>query len=370
MRTKGKRKPVKSFLALVSLVSLFLSGPFSGASSGEEPVYSGYNSYDQIYQQGTYVSPMTAPGYSPYSQVIPQTPAYGFYDSPRTKTGWWWYESPVKTPPVTETRRQPVEEKKEEKVKEEEKKEEKKEKKEVIVETRPEKESPVKPLTEYTYEELLYMSPEEFKKVFDYYLNLAIGKPTEENLYYFFNVLDVARKKAALFSSMYAYTMQKYAQYLPTVAYPYVNPGIHARIESQQKEVESYVYGKARDYGLIVFVKPGCPYCEVQLNILKPLLMRGIDYKVVDVTRHPEVVSRFGIEVTPTIILVHRTKGDFMPVASGVQSLDAIEENIMRALQLIEGTINPGQYGIYEFQKGTPVDPFEPPPLWKNKKQK
>jgi len=287
-----------------------------------------------------------------------------FYGSPKVKTGWWWYETVVKEEKrkevKEETRQEPhplPQETPEIKTESENKE---------VAAFQPEKKDTVKPLTEYTYEELLYMSPDEFKKVYDHYLNLALTRPTEENMFYFFNVLDVARKKAALFSSMYAYTMQKYAQYLPTAAYPTVTPGIYSRIEAKQKEIKDYVYSKTGSYGLIIFVKPGCPYCEVQLDILKPLFMRGVDYKIVDVTTHPEVFSKFGIEVTPTVILVHKN-GEFMPVASGVQALDTIEENIMRAIQMIEGTMNPGQYGIYEFQKGTPLDPFEPSPLWRNK---
>ncbi|MEM5854985.1 MAG: conjugal transfer protein TraF [Candidatus Aenigmatarchaeota archaeon] len=278
------------------------------------------------------------------------------------KRGWWWYEDPKKEEKIekvyndtTIIKVQPpleVREPKKEEPKEPPKKEELR----------------IKPLHEYSYEELLYMPVEEFRKIFEYYANKAISEPTEENVYNYFNLVDVLRKKAFLFSSVYAYVAQKYGQYLPGVVYPVNVPGIESRLALQTNEVERIVFGRINDYGLVFFVRSGCPYCEVQYNILKRLIARGVRVKVVDITGRSDLVSRFGIEVVPTIVLVYKN-GDYIPISSGVESLDSLMFKIYRGIAILEGE-NPGRYGLYDFQKGTPLDPFEPPPLWRNKNSK
>lgn len=262
------------------------------------------------------------------------------YNEASGEYGWWWYkeerEKKLKKPPEKVL---PSREKKEK------------------------AEQEVLPLEKYTYEELLYMEPEKFRKIFNHYLNQALKEPNEKNMYYFFNILDVARKKAALFSYVYAYTAQKYAQYLPTVAYPVVYPGIMQRIMLTKEEVRNYVFGKKDMYGLILFMKRGCPYCDLQMRILEKAELSGLRVKKVYYEDYPEVVAKFGIETFPSLIIVYRD-GRYMPIGSGVMSLSEIYRAISKALRIFEGE-KPGRYGIYEFQKGTPIDPYEPSPLWR-----
>jgi len=272
------------------------------------------------------------------------------YVEPPGERGWWWYkdEKKEKEPPEQVQRPEQKVEIPEKVAKEEDKKEE------------------ILPLEKYTYEELLYMDPEKFNKIFTHYLHQAIKEPNEQNMFYFFNILDVARKKAALFSNMYAYTMQKYSQYLPTTAYPLAYPGIAKRAEQIDTEVKEYVFGKKDMYGLIVFLKSGCPYCQVQLNILKRAEQQGLRVKKVYYESNPDIVTKFGIEMFPTIIMVHKD-GRYIPIGSGVVSLDDIYKAIARGLRIFEGD-KTGRFGLYEFQQGTPLDPYEPPPLWRKNK--
>ena len=270
------------------------------------------------------------------------------YNETSGEYGWWWYreerERKLKKLPKEVSRPSSPHEKKEK--------------------TRQE----VLPLEKYTYEELLYMEPEKFRKIFNYYLNQALKEPNEKNMYYFFNILDVARKKAALFSYVYAYTARKYAQYLPTVAYPVAYPGIMQRIMMTKEEIENYVFGKKDMYGLILFMKEGCPYCDLQLKILEKAELSGLRIKRVYYEDYPEIVTRFGIETFPSLIIVYRD-GRYMPIGSGVMSLSEIYRAISKALRIFEGE-KPGRFGIYEFQKGTPIDPYEPSPLWRGIKVK
>lgn len=286
--------------------------------------------------------------YSGYAQTEPKkaednqknTP---FYYSP-TKEGWWWYKNYVKPAP----------------------KKEEKENKEVATQDKDSKEQQwkPKPLKEYSYEELLYMHPDEFKKIYDYYLKLAVQRPTEENVYEFYNLQDVARKKALLFTHYSGYVWQKYPELSTERDIPIVGPGLFEKAELTQSELRQFARKNAQEYGYIVFVQPHCPYCESQLKILKYAEADGIPIKVVDITKNPSAQRTFAIEVTPTIILVSKKTGQYMPISAGVISLDEIYIRTARAIRMLEGEV-PERYGIYEFQKGTSLDPTEPSPLWK-----
>ncbi|RLI19214.1 hypothetical protein DRO54_08925 [Candidatus Bathyarchaeota archaeon] len=98
------------------------------------------------------------------------------YNETPGEYGWWWYreerKKELKKLPKKASRPPSSRERKE------------KEGQEVL------------PLEKYTYEELLYMEPEKFRRIFNHYLNQALKEPNEKNMYYFFNILDVARKES------------------------------------------------------------------------------------------------------------------------------------------------------------------------------
>lgn len=282
---------------------------------------------------------------APSSQSETSTPYY----QGETKEGWWWYKDYQKS------------EKKEQEVKKEE----------------GGKVSPIptpvqpfvpKPLRDYTYEELLYMHPDEFSKVYDYYLKKAVQKPTEESIYEFYNLQDVARKKALLFTHYSGYVWQKYPELSTERDIPIAGPGITKRKALIREELSRYSSRNAAEFGYIVFVQPGCGYCEAQLKILKYAEADGIPVKVVDITRNPAVKERFGIEITPTIIVVDQKTGEYLPISAGVVTLDEIYTRTARAIRLLRGEDDPARYGIFDFQRGTSLDPLEPPPLWKQRK--
>ncbi|WP_051179121.1 conjugal transfer protein TraF [Thermodesulfovibrio thiophilus] len=272
-----------------------------------------------------------------------------FYDKSQ-KPGWWWYKDFKKEKPE----QQP-----------------KQESNQTTKEQQPEQkrqQPEYKPLKEYTYEELLYMHPDEFAKLYDYYLKKAVQKPTEESVYEFYNIQDVARKKALLFANISGFVWQKYPELTTERDVPIVGPGITQKAEMIKEEVRQYAQTNAQDFGYVVFVQEGCKYCDAQLQILKKAVLDGIAVKVVDIARQPQVAAQFGIETTPTIILVERSSGKHLPIASGVTALDDIYKRTQRAIRLLRGE-SPETYGAYDFQKGTSLDPTVPSPLWKKKEK-
>jgi conjugal transfer pilus assembly protein TraF len=275
----------------------------------------------------------------------------GYYKD-EAKRGWWWYEEFVKK----------EEEKKKEKTKEVKKEAQKEEAKK---EAPKKEEDVIRPLYEYSYEELLRMPIDKFKRIYEYYENLAVSNPTEENLYYYYNILDVARKRALLFTMQSMYVWQKYPELSTARDVPTVLPGLYAKQEAMGQEVDSYVGGKRWDYGLIVFVSERCPYCKAQLSIIRTFVENyGWEVKVVDIDYDKRAVSVFGIEVTPSIILVSKRTGEWFPLSSGVISMAEIKERIYLAVRRLEGDLQPEKWGLYRFQEGTSLDPLKPSPLW------
>ncbi|MGB9811916.1 MAG: conjugal transfer protein TraF [Dictyoglomus turgidum] len=260
-----------------------------------------------------------------------------------TQKGWWWYKDYVK-----EKQPEKTEEPKAEAPKETPK-------------------SNVKPLKEYSYQELLRMHPDQLKEIYDFYLKKAVEDPTEENVYNFYNIQEVVRKKSLLFSYMSGYVWQKYPELSLTERdVSSTGPALTKKTELIKEELSRQ---KARgDYGIVVFVQPGCHYCDTQLKILDYAKLEGVDVKVVDITKVPSARSTFAVEVTPTMIVVSRKTGAYMPLSAGVIPLDEIYRRMSRAIRILEGE-PPEGYGMYEFEKGGGLDPLEPPPLWRNTKQ-
>ena len=276
------------------------------------------------------------------------------YRVPAGKEGYWWYE--VKK-----------EKEKEEKKKQEVKAEKKTERKEKKNE---EEWKPEKPLEAYTYKELLKMPVSKFRKLLNYYRDLAISNPTEKNVYYYYNLVDVARKKALLFMAQTMNVMYKYPSLYVGKDVPVIDPGIQAEFKQKKESDFAFLEELKKDFGLILFVKEGCPYCEVEKKIVSYLFSQGVPVKIVDVSVRPDVVERFAIQAVPTAILVYRKTGKYLPVAVGIVSLSELERNMATAASFLKGKKKEGQLFLYDFQKGSTLDPYTPPPLWRKEERK
>lgn len=226
-----------------------------------------------------------------------------------------------------------------------------------------------KPLSEYTYEELLRMPVNEFRELYNYYLEMAVSNPTEENIYNYLNLQEVLVKKAIAFTSAYQYVQQKYADYYSGGFYPISKPGVEALQQARLSEIDNVLKSVKDEFGLVLFVKKSCPYCLAQAQIMKYMVAEGFKVRYIDVDEFPGFASEFGVEVVPTILLVHRS-GQALPIGSGVISLDEIKRRIYGVWKIWSGTESPESYSLYLFERGTPLDPKVPPPLWQKKHRK
>jgi len=242
------------------------------------------------------------------------------------KRGWWWYE---KLP---------------EKKKDGEKK----------VGEKPER-SPR--LSNYTMEDLWEMHPDDFQAILMAFQKKAVRTPSEENVREYYTVQDIARRKSLAFANASAAVMQKYPDLSVAADYPVTAPGRNAEVAQRVGEIESRIRSARDEFALLYFLSTECRYCIVQDAILDHFVEKyGWEIRKIDMEREPGVSSLFGIETTPTLLLVYRGSRDHITVSAGVASLAEIEERLYRGIRLLKNEISPEDYSLYEFQRGGAFD--------------
>ena len=255
---------------------------------------------------------------------LPEENGKAYYGD--AKRGWWWYE------------KIPLEKKEPEKKTEDGK-----------------KRSPH--LSDYAMEELWNMYPDDFQAVLMAFQKKAVQVPSENNVREYYVVQDIARRKSLAFANASAAVMQKYPDLSVAADYPITAPGRNAAVSQRTEEIESRIRGAREEFALIYFSSAGCPYCAEEGSILGRFVEKyGWDIREIDAEREPAVSSVFGIETTPTLLLVYRGNSDHITISAGVASLAEIEEKLYRGIRLLKNEITPEEYSLYEFQRGGAFD--------------
>jgi len=109
-----------------------------------------------------------------------------------------------------------------------------------------------------------------------------------------------------------------------------------------------------------MFTQEGCGFCDAQKSILN-FFTASYDWtvRIVDIDRHPNLSSRFGIEQTPSIIVVHKHSEDYLPISVGVISLRELTARIYRSIKFLRGEMSPEQWFMYDFEKDSGGDPLK-----------
>lgn len=250
--------------------------------------------------------------------------AFASYYTDSSK-GWWWYQ------------------------KEPEKQADKPEKKKAIKST--------PSLKDYTYEQIWNMHPDQFQEFAETLKKKAVQKPSEENVKEYFEVQEIARKKALAFSNVAQFVWQKYPELTTKKDYPITTPGNLARIAQINEERQRTLRDNRDDFALIYFQRPDCSYCDEQSRILDWFTSEtNWTVKRVNTQENPGLAAKFNVEITPTLVLIQKGNQDYLPVSAGVISADEIEDKAYRAVRLLKGDISPEEYSLYEFQKGGAFD--------------
>ncbi len=233
--------------------------------------------------------------------------------------GWWWYEDP---PPVS----------KEEKAQEPN-------------------------LSAYSPEQMWTMDADKLREYAEAVKKEAVRVPSEENVRRHYVVQDVIRRKAVAFANASEVVWQKNPELSVAKDSPLAAPGRKA-VTREKVEERERVLAKAReDFALLYFKSESCPFCQEQEGILGYFQDRfGWTIKPIDVDLKPELAGRFGVQTTPSLLLIQRGKQDFIPVTAGVASASEIEAKLYRGIRLLKGEVSPENFNLYDFQKGGGFD--------------
>ncbi len=245
-----------------------------------------------------------------------------FYED--AKRGWFWYESAAPEP-------------------------------ETVQET---EDRPLPVMADYSTAQLWDMHPDDFQELLMAFQKKAVQRPTEQNVLEYLTMQDIARRKAAVYANVASYVTQKHAGLDLGRDYPVTGPGVVARVKMQKEEIDATIRTAAADHALLYFYQHDCPYCEEQQQILRYFTDRyRWQVKRIDIRESPGAAARFGITLTPALLLIGKGRTEYIPVASGVVALDELERRLYRSIRLLNGTITPQEYSVYDFQKGGGLDP-------------
>lgn len=258
-----------------------------------------------------------------------------FYE--KQKEGWFWYHDPAPEP------QEELEQEKSQVQK---------------LQQQPENRYRNADLEQVSLEALWTMYPDDFQELLDHVQNLAVQAPTEENTLRYLIMQDVARRKALAYTNSAMYVTQKYGNlFNVNQVYPISKPGITARVQMQNQEIEKTIADAGNTHALIYFTSPTCGFCEKQNGILAYFVDKyGWTVKPVDIRRQPGIATRFGIETTPTLLLIQKGMEDYMTVSVGVVALTELERKLYRALRYLQGETVDDNFLIYDFQKGSAFD--------------
>lgn len=258
--------------------------------------------------------------------------AAGSQDQAGTKTwwddnkrGWFWYEDPPPEP----------------------------EEEQLTESTLPDRPT----FRNFTYEEVWNMHPEQFQKTYDNTLHAAVQTPTVDNVRDWYQMQDIARRKSLQFANVAQYVVQTTPELNYQKDSPLAAPGRKVLYQQQSQDTEKIIKRGIDSHGLLFFYSSTCPYCSEQAKILQYFSEKyRWEIRPVNIGGEPEIAAQFGVETVPTVLLVNRDVPQPFPVAVGVTTMHEMEKNISRGMRLLDGSLNPSEFSLYEFQRGSAMD--------------
>ncbi len=243
------------------------------------------------------------------------------------KRGWWWYE------------REPE--------------------KEARSEEAPQMLFSGKTGTSFSQEDLWKLDPDEFREILRSARVRAVRDPSDEKLIrQYYVIQDIARRKALAFANATLAFMQKNPEFSMAAAYPVTVPGRNAAISTEVDEIHSRIREARNHYALLFFESPGCRFCDAQARILRYFTDKyAWEIRPVNVAEEPQAAARFGIAITPTLLLIGRNTDGYAVISSGVASMADIEERLYRGVRMLEGETTAEEFTLYEYERGGLLDP-------------
>jgi conjugal transfer pilus assembly protein TraF len=180
---------------------------------------------------------------------------------------------------------------------------------------------------------------------------------------------DFARRKARAFAGVTQVAMLHHPELSAKSANPMVGDA-RATMGAEKEQVRRhYLRGQAGQFALVMFSRSSCGYCRVQWPIIERFREEtGWQVTLMDIDQRPELATRFGVEITPTTMVIRRGSEQRMVIASGVESYPNLSQTAYQAVRLLLGDIRPEQFltgageedGFFDALSAGPVSATDP----------
>lgn len=217
--------------------------------------------------------------------------------------------------------------------------------------------------------ELARWSPPRIAKLITEQRDYAATVLTLDAVADFWRLQDFARRKARAFAGVTQLALLTHPELSARSAYPVVGDARDAQGAEKDATRRSYLRSKGNEFALVMFSRASCGYCRVQW----PLIQRfqdemGWQVSQMDLDRRPDLKNRFGVEVTPTTMIIRRGSSQRMVIANGVEAYPNLIQTAYQAVKLLLGDIRPEQfltgageeYGFFDALANGPVAASDP----------
>lgn len=217
--------------------------------------------------------------------------------------------------------------------------------------------------------QLAAWTPPKIRKLIEQQRDYAATVLTVEAVADFWRLQDFARRKARAFAGVTQLAMLQNPELNSKSANPMVG---NARAEqTAQKDAirRAYLRSQASGFALVMFSRTTCGYCRVQWPIIQRFQEEmGWQVTLMDVDQRPELARRYGVEITPTTMVIRRDSVQRMIIASGVETYPNLAQMAFQATRLLNGDIRPEQFmtgpgeedGFFDALANGPVSATDP----------
>lgn len=216
---------------------------------------------------------------------------------------------------------------------------------------------------------LATFTPPKIRKLIEQQRDYAATVLTVDAVADFWRLEDFARRKARAFAGVTQIAMLQNPELNSKSANPMVGDA-RAELTAYKDDVRRrYLRAHAQEFALVMFSRSTCGYCRVQWPIVQRFQDEmGWQVTLMDIDRRLDVGQRFGVEVTPTTMIIRRNSQQRMVIAAGIETYPNLAQMAYQAVRLLSGDIRPEQFmtgageedGFFDALANGPVSASDP----------
>jgi conjugal transfer pilus assembly protein TraF len=214
--------------------------------------------------------------------------------------------------------------------------------------------------------ELATWTPSRIHKLIEDQRDYAATVLTVDAVSDFWRLEDFARRKARAFAGVTQIAMLQHPELNSKSANPMVGDARDQLLAFKDDARRRYLRSKSQEFALVMFSRTSCGYCRVQWPIVQRFQEEmGWQVTLMDLDQRPDLGERFGVEITPTTMVIRRNSRQKMVIASGVEAYPNLSQMAYQAVRLLTGDIRPEQFmtgageedGFFDALANGPVSP-------------